>query len=149
MTCMMPDPSVHTLAAWPGFFYLDGLPPAVLPAAARALEACKEFFRLPAQEKMRYKNVPGVQYRVRDPKTGKIYPVAGSGNGYRPAGGDIYFDKDKRESINFGRGVCPVHMHPPPPRPATNPYQTTRRIPNDTRDAHTHVWACAARDPLH
>ena len=43
------------------------------------------------------------QYRVRDPRTGIVHTAAGTGNGYRPPGGDIYFKRDQRESVNFGR----------------------------------------------
>jgi isopenicillin N synthase-like dioxygenase len=76
---------------------------AALPAAEAAMDAARSFFRQPDSAKLAVLNSPEVQYQVRDPRDGRVHPVPGSGNGYRPAGGDIYFAKDQRESINFGR----------------------------------------------
>ena len=67
------------------------------------MDAARSFFRQPDSAKLAVLNSPEVQYQVRDPRDGRVHPVPGSGNGYRPAGGDIYFAKDQRESINFGR----------------------------------------------
>lgn len=63
--------------------------------------------------KLAVENNSAVQYHVRDPRDGSVHSVAGSGNGYRPAGGDVYFAKDQRESINFGREPLEPGEEPP------------------------------------
>jgi hypothetical protein len=65
---------------------VEGLPGAVLPAAAAAMEAAREFFGQPLERKLEVQNGPGTQYRARHPRTGAVHAVPGSGNGYRAAG---------------------------------------------------------------
>ena len=106
-------PALRRACEHPGFFYLEGLPSTVEPAASAAMEAARRFFRQPMEAKLQVENSPAVQYRVRDPRTGIVHTAAGTGNGYRPPGGDIYFKRDQRESVNFGREPLQPGEEPP------------------------------------
>ena len=97
---------------YPGFFHLTGLPPELPPAAEGAMAAARAFFRLPREAKMRCANGPETQYRVHD-AAGRLHLIPGSGNGYRPAGGDPYFPNDRRESYNVGREPLAPGEEPP------------------------------------
>lgn len=68
---------------------------------------------MPNSAKLAVRNRPEVQYQVRNPRDGLIHAVPGSGNGYRAAGEDVYFAKDQRESINFGREPLEPGEDPP------------------------------------
>ena len=85
----------------------------MLPAANAAMDAARRFFRLPDRAKLALSNRPELQYQVRNPQDGQTHAVPGSGNGYRAAGADIYFAKDQRESINFGREPLEPGEEPP------------------------------------
>lgn len=99
-------PGIHLS---PGSLHQD----AVLPAAEAAMDAARGFFRQPDVVKVAVENNEDVQYHVRDPRDGTVHSVPGSGNGYRAAGGDVYFAKDQRESINFGRETLEPDEEPP------------------------------------
>lgn len=86
---------------------------AVIPAADAAMDAARSFFRLSNSAKLAVRNRPEMQYQVRNPWDGLVYAVPGSGNGYRAAGEDVYFAKDQRESINFGREQLEPGEDPP------------------------------------
>lgn len=77
------------------------------------MDAARCFFRLPDSAKFAVRNRPEVQYQVRNPRDSQVYAVPGSGNGYRGTGEDVYFAKDQRESINFGREPLEAGEDPP------------------------------------